>query len=124
MDEDKLTKQFTEFAAVAKENPNVDVGLLMATALQNQKQNQVSPKAKKWAYLISISVPPVGLFFALKYFFFSEEDDATGVAWMCITLTALCLFIYWIGGKLFSGSGTNLQQIQQIKPSDIQQLTQ
>ena len=125
MDSDKkLEQQINEYQAIAKENPNVNVGLLMMNALQNQQKNLVLPKAKKWAYLISIGVPPLGLLFALKYFF-DEKDDAKQTAWVCIILTAISLLIFWLTAKLlFSGSDTSLEQIHQIKPSDIMQLTQ
>jgi hypothetical protein len=122
MDKDKqLSSQIEQYQQVAKENPNVDIGLLMMNALQNQKENSVSPKAKRWAYLISIGVPPFGFFWALKYFW-SDQDDAKDVAWTCIVLTIISVIMFWVGGSLLlSGSGTSLQQIQQIKPSDIQQ---
>lgn len=125
MDPDKnLEKQIGEYQAVAKENPNVDIGLLMMSALQNQKQNSVSAKAKRWAYLISIGVPPFGFLFALKYFW-GDEDDARAVAWTCVVLTVIAVALFWIGGKLLlSGSGTSVQQIEQIKPADIKQLYQ
>ncbi len=118
----KLEAQINEYQQVAKENPKVDVGMLMLNALQNQKQNMVSPKTKKWAYLISVGVPPFGLLFALKYYF-SDEDDAAEVMWTCIILTALAGLIFWITIKLFfSGSGASIQQIEQIKPADILEL--
>lgn len=120
-----LAQKVKEYQEAAKNNPNVDIGALMLNALQSQDQNKVSSKAKKWAYLISISIPPFGLLFALKYFMFSDESDAQEVAWTCVALTAICVFIFWIGGKLLlSSSGTSVEQIQQIKPSDIYQLTQ
>ena len=125
MDPDKrLESQINEYQALGKENPNVDVGMLMMNALQNQKQNLVSPKAKKWAYLISVGVPPFGLLFALRYYM-GDEDDAKTVAWVCIILTIISVLMFWLGGKLLlSGSGTSMEQIQKIKPSDIMQLTQ
>jgi len=120
-----LAQKVKDYQEAAKNNPNVDIGALMLNALQTQDQNKVSSKAKKWAYLISISVPPFGLLFALKYFMFSDEADAQEVAWTCVILTAVCVALFWIGGKLLlSSSGTSMQQIQQIKPSDIYQLTQ
>ena len=122
--ETKLAEQIKDYADVAKENPNVDMGLLLSSALQNQNQPVVSSKVRKWAYLVSVALPPFGLLFALKYFF-SDESDARQVAWTCVILTAVGIAGLWIGAKLiFSGSGTSVQQIQQIKPNDIIQLTQ
>ena len=125
MDTDKqLEKKIAEYRALGKENPNVDVNMLMMNALQNQKQNTVSSKAKRWAYLISIGIPPVGLLFAVKYYM-GDEDDAKQVAWTCVILTVVSILALWFGTKLLlSGSGTSLEKIQQIKPTDIQQLYQ
>ncbi len=125
MDSDKrLEEQIKEYQAVGKENPNVNMGLLMMNALQNQQQNLVSAKAKKWAYLISIGLPPLGLVFALKYFF-DDKDDARQVAMICVLLTVISILLFWLTTKLLlSGSGASIQQIEQIKPSDIMQLTQ
>jgi len=98
--------------------------LLMANALQNQRTNTVSAKAKHWAYLIAVGVPPFGLFFAAKYYM-SDEDDAKEVGRMCIILTVISVVMFFAFGKLFfSSAGVTPQQIEQIKPSDIQQLYQ
>jgi hypothetical protein len=122
--DDKLAKKVDLYASVAKENPNVDIGALMLNALETQNRNMVSAKAKKWAYLVSIGAPPFGLLFAVKYFF-DDKDDADSVAWVCLILTAFSLLIYYVGYKLFfSTAGVTPQQIEQIKPSDIQQIYQ
>lgn len=126
MDADKnLEKKINLYREVAKENPAVDVNLLMLNALQTQRQNSVSAKSKRWAYLISIGVPPFGFFFALKYFAFSDKDDASNVAWTCVVLTIISVALFLVVGKVFfTSSGTSMQQIEQIKPSDIQQVLQ
>lgn len=125
MSETNLEKEVSEYAKLAKENPNIDVTTLMLNALNKEKTNKVSSKAKKWSYFISIGLPPIGLFLAIKYYFFSEEDDATTVGNWCVALTLIAIGLIWlIGSIMLSSSGTSLKQIEQIKPSDIQQLTQ
>jgi hypothetical protein len=119
--DDELAKKVEEYTKVAKQHPNVDIGMLMMNALATEKQNTVPSKSKRWAYLVSIGVPPFGFIFALKYFW-SDLDDAKEVAWTCVVLTVIATAAFWIGGKLMlSSSGTSIQQIEQIKPSDIQQ---
>ena len=79
---------------------------------------------QRGAYLISIGLPPLGLLFAV-YYFFDNRDDARQVAWTCVVLTAVALVVFYFTFKLFfSASGVNPEQLQQIKPSDIQQLYQ
>jgi hypothetical protein len=122
--EEKLTEQIREYEAVAKENKDVDVATLMLSALQKQDQNMVSSSAKRWAYFISIGVPPFGLLFAIKYYF-SDELDAKTVAKVCLVLTLVAIFGFILFSKmLFSGSGVSPSQIENIKPSDIYELTQ
>jgi hypothetical protein len=119
-----LAKKIETYQQLGKENPNVDVSMLMLNALTNEKQNMVSAKAKKWAYLFSIGVPPFGLLVAL-YYYMRDEDDAKQVAWVCIWLTIASLLLYWLSYKLFfSSTNVTPQQIEQIKPSDIQQILQ
>ncbi len=123
--DEELAKKFQSYQEVAKDNPNVDVGMLMLNALQTQKQNYVSTKKKWWIYTISSSIPMSGFLFAIYYYYFGEEDDSRQVAWISIGLTLFSTFMYWALAKAtFSGTGASVQQIQQIKPSDIMQLTQ
>lgn len=123
--EEQLSRTVQTYQIAAKENPNINVAMLMASALANEKQNVVPAKTKKWAYLISVALPPLGLFYAVKYYFFEDKDDSKQVAYSCIFLTILSLLLIWGTGKLFSsGPGPSIQQIEQIKPIDIQQILQ
>ena len=122
--EKKLEKELEKYQELAKQNPDVNVEMLMMNAIQNRKQNLVSPRGKKWAYLISIGLPPLGLLCALRYFL-GSEDDAKRVAWICVLLTALGIASIWLFGKILLGStGDTLNQLQQINPNDLRQLTQ
>ena len=123
MDEERLQKEFETYRELAKSDKKIDVASLMINALQKQ-DNLIPFKQKRWAYLISIALPPFGLIFAVK-FFSSGKDDAESSAWTCVALTAFSILMYIIFTKLlFSGSGVDINQLQQIKPQDIQQLTQ
>ncbi len=122
MNEDKkIEERLSEFQALGKEDKNVDVAKLMLYSL-NQKGNFVSSKKKRWAYILSLSLPPLGFLLALKYYF-DDEDDARHVANMCVIITLLALLLAWISIKMiFSGTGTSLEQIQQVNPKDFQDL--
>ena len=107
---------------MAELKKDVNVAALMINAIKNQEQNLVSSKQKKWAYLISIALPPFGLLFALK-FYFGGEEDSRHVGNICVLVTAVSIIYFWILAKMiFSGAGVDVQQIQQINPRDIQQL--
>ena len=123
-EDQKLEQQISDYAALGKEDKNIDVAALMMKALQNEDANNVSQRQKRIAYLVSVGLPPVGLFFAL-YYYFSDKGDAKKVANICILLTLISIGVFWLLAKIMlSSSGTSVQQIEQIKPSDIQQLTQ
>ena len=123
----KLEQQIAEYAALAKDNKKIDVASLMLNALQSENRNTVNQKAKRWAYFIAIAAPPFGLLLALKYYF-SDKDDAKYVANVCVVLTIVSLGLLWFFAHILLSSGNltpaQLEQIQHIKPSDIQELTQ
>jgi hypothetical protein len=121
--EKKLADQVSEIHQLAKENKNIDVAALMLNALESHTSNLVPAKQKRLAYLVSIGVPPFGLLFALK-FFFSDYDDARQTAYTCIALTMVCIgVVYFFSKSLLSTAGVTPQQIEQIKPGDIYQLS-
>lgn len=123
MPDEKLDEIVKEYAELAKDK-NVDVASLMINALQQREQNRINPKTKRWAYLISIGLPPLGYLFAL-WFFFREESDAKTAAYICVALTTFSLILSIIFFKaILSGSGTSLEEIQRIDPKEVYQLTQ
>lgn len=123
MSDEKLQEIVSEYADLAKDK-NIDVAALMVNALQQEDANMLSSKTKRWAYIISLAVPPLGLVFA-AWFYFSDKSDSKNAAIMCVILTAFTIVVTVIFFKLIlSGSGTSVEQIQQIKPTDIYQLTQ
>lgn len=123
MPDDKLNDIVKEYAELAKDK-NIDVASLMINALQQRDENKISPKTKRWAYLISVGIPPAGFLFAL-WFFFRDESDAKTTAYICAALTTFSLVLSIILFKaILTGSGTSLQEIQQIDPKEVYQLTQ
>lgn len=121
MKSDKLEKQFKIYAELAKDK-KIDVASLMIHALDTKDANLLSSGQKRWAYIISLGLPPFGLLYALK-FWFSGKDDGQDAAWICLVLTAISVMLMVILTKMmFSGTTGQLEQIQQLKPQDIQQL--
>ena len=118
----KLEQQFAQFTELAKENKNIDVSALMLNALEQEQQNRLSKKWKRWAYIISFGFPPFGLLFALK-FWFSDKSDGKRAAIICIVITAFTILAaYLFFSILLSSAGiNNIQQIQD-QPQQLQQL--
>ncbi len=123
MSDEKLEQIVTEYADLAKDK-NIDASALLINALEQQQGNKLSSSTKRWAYLISIGLPPFGLLFA-AWFYWTDADDGKSTALTCLILTAISGIISIILIKaIFSGAGVSPQQIEQIKPSDIYELTQ
>ena len=122
MNEEKLTKELETYKELAKADKKIDVASLMINALQQHKQNNLTDKEKRWAYLVSLVAPPLGLIFAVK-FYFSGKDDAEQAALMCGILTTVSIMLVILFGKfLFSGTGVSLDKVQKIRPSDLEGL--
>lgn len=120
--EQELAEKFKEYQELAKTDKNIDVEKLMLAALDTRNQNLVPAKKKYTAYIVSVALPPFGLFYALKYYL-SPEDDAKRVALVCVVLTVVSVLIFWITfSAVLSGLGGSVDQIQQIKPGDVKQL--
>ena len=118
----KIEERISQFQALGKEDKNIDVAKLMMYSLE-QKGNVMSAKKKRWAYIVSLSLPPVGFLLALKYYF-DDEDDARHVAKICIAITLVSLILVWISIKMLSSgpAGTDLNQIREINLKDVQEL--
>ncbi len=123
MSDEKLESLVSDYAELAKDK-NIDTAALLENALTQDYENRVSTKAKRWAYLISIGIPLSGFLFGI-YYYASDKSDGKQTAYVCMAITVISLIFTIIMGKaLLGGAGVTPQQIQQIKPSDIQQLTQ
>lgn len=107
MDEKKLEKQFKIYAELAKKDKNIDVAGLMAEALSKKDENNLTFGQKRWAYLVSVGVPPFGLIYAVK-FWFSDKDDGKDTAMLCIVLTFVAIFVLvLLTNMILSGSSIN-----------------
>ena len=118
----KIEERISQYQALGKEDKSVDVAKLMIFSL-NEKGNVVSSKKKRWAYIVSLGLPPIGFLLALKYYF-DDEDDARHVANVCVVITLAALLMVWISFRMLSSgpAGPEINQIQQINPQDLQDL--
>lgn len=94
-------QKLKEYDEAIKNSVGADKAALAIAALETaQYAAQVSPKARRWAYLVSIGLPPFGLIFALRYFF-SAKQNAKSVAIVCVVLTAIGGLLVWLSLKSF-----------------------
>ena len=114
--EKEAAKKIELYHELAKEDRHIDAAALMINALEQAQQEEVAAKKKRWAYLVSVSLPPFGLFYAARYFF-SGKSDGKRVALICVILTVISLLAAWLIGKMFlESAGMQLQQIQTLSP--------
>ncbi len=125
--EEEVSKKIEDYQELAKSNKNIDVASLMINALEQAQREEVEAKKKKRAYLVSVVAPPLGLLFAVRYYF-SDKADGKRVALICVLLTAIAGLGAWlIGAMMFSGGGGGgaaLQQLQTINAQDVRNLLQ
>ncbi len=123
--EEKIAKEIETYRKLAEQDKKIDVASLMVQALEKKtSQNTLSGRQKRIAYLISLGLPPIGLIFALK-FYFSDKDDGKESALVCVALTAFSFFITILLFRVIvSQSGVSFDQIQQINPQEIRELTE
>jgi len=127
-DEKGLEEQFNKLQELSKQNPNVDVSSVMIAALDAQHADKSKSKVHRWVYLISVSLPPTGLFIAAYYYFFSEDSDRKKVAIWSASLTIFSLVIAYITFTVMfstatqsTGQNLDLNQLKQ-QPAQLEQL--
>ncbi|HEX5429717.1 MAG TPA: hypothetical protein VFX17_01385 [Patescibacteria group bacterium] len=121
MNENELGSQLKIYTELRKENKDINVAALALAALADHQSNLLTPKEKRIAYLISLSLPPFGALYALK-FYTSGKSDGKTAAYMCLGLTvASILSLFLITGLMFKSSGLSTQQLEQA-PQQYQDL--
>ena len=123
--EKKIEKNIAIYQELGKENKNINMAALMMSTLAQAQQDEIEQSKKKKAYLISVVMPPFGLFYAVRYFF-SGKDDGKHVALMCVLFTVISLLSAWaIGALLLSGAGgtaTNAPSALNVNVDDLRNL--
>ncbi len=124
--ERRVAEKLREYAEASKDNKKVDKAALAIAALETPIfENRVSAKMKKWAYLISLGLPPFGLVFSV-YYYFSEKSDGKRVAIICAIVTLIGVLMFWLAlSSIFSSiPKESLDQLKTLQPNDINSLLQ
>lgn len=127
-EEEQFAKRLADIRELGKEDKNIDVAGLAMAALAEADLNQTDPRRRKWAYLISVGAPPLGLLFAVWYAF-SGKADGKRVALLCVIFTGLSLGIaVLLGSLVWSSLGstmhTNGFETLNLNVDDIKSLYQ
>jgi len=124
MDREKeAVKKIEQYRELAEKHKDIDVAALMISALEQTRQEEVAAKKKRWAYLVSVGLPPLGLLVAVRYYF-SDKADGKRVALICVILTIVAALIAWgVTSLMLSGLGTaGDQQLPALRPEDVRSL--
>lgn len=124
--EEEAQKKIQQYADLAKGNKDIDVATLMISALEQERREEIAAKKKRRVYLISITLPPLGLLIAAWYFF-SDKPDGKRVALNCVILTAIAGLLFWgISALVSSSLGPNtdaqLKKVENINARQMQQM--
>jgi hypothetical protein len=121
IEEQLVEARMKEYAEASKNDANVDKAALAIAALESvQNGSGVSPKMKKWVYLASLALPPIGFIFALWYLF-SKKIDGKRVALVCAIITVGSLLLSWLVFLVFVASmpPQTLEQVRALNPNEL-----
>ena len=126
----ELETKLADIQEISKKDPSVNATALMITALEQEHKDQSEIKHKRWAYLVSIGLPPLGYILAIYYRFFSAKKDGINLAWWCAGLTTFSILVSYITLQIILGAATqssgqqfNFKQFQQT-PTELRQVVQ
>jgi len=121
IEEQLVEARMKEYAEASKNNANVDKAALAIAALESvQNESGVSQKKKKWLYLTSLALPPIGFAFSIWYLF-SKKIDAKRVALVCAIITIASLLLAWFVYAIFISSlpPQTMDQLRSLNPNDL-----
>ncbi|MDP3740982.1 MAG: hypothetical protein Q8R08_01485 [bacterium] len=120
--EEKITAEIAEIQKLAKENKDIDANALIANIMARYQNTaeQLGAAQKTKSYLVSLLLPPFGIYYVIK-FFIQGGTDARRVAWICLAITVLSILVTWSLSKtiLSSFADTGI-----ITPGQLQELVQ
>lgn len=121
--ETELAAEIEKIRQLARENKNIDEQALITALLEAHAAVETLPGAEVVrAYIVSLLIPPLGLYYAIK-FWLRSETDARKTAYICLALTAASVIItFWLAGSILSSP--EIKNIQSITPEQIRELTQ
>ena len=118
----EISEKIEEYRRLAAENEGVDLAALAMSAMGEVKKDEIDTRKRRRAYLISVLLPPLGVFYFLKYFW-SGKVGGRKVAMMSLVLTAGALLVsLLIAGAMFADSGVTGEQIRDVEMEDLESL--
>lgn len=119
--EEKISAEIAEIQKLAKENKEIDADALIANILARHQNREQLPQSQRLkSYLVSLFLPPFGLYYVIK-FLIRGEPSARRTAWICLAITIVSILVTWSLAKtVFSSLG----QLQGIAPGQLQELIQ
>jgi len=119
--EEQIAKQIAEIQRLAATNKNIDATALIQQLLSSTKQPELPPKDRTRAYMVSLLLPPFGLYYVVKFFMIGDPG-ARRAAWTCLILTVISVGLTaWLGAVMLSQSA-NVGGLQGVSPQDLNDL--
>ena len=122
--EEQIAKQIAEIQKLAATNKNIDSTALIQQLLSSTKQPELPPKDRTRAYMVSLLLPPFGLYYVVKFFMIGDPPagGARRAAWTCVILTVISVgMTVWFGSAMFSQTA-NVGGLQGVSPQDLNDL--
>lgn len=90
-------------------DPPKDLEAYKAVLEISEQEQRQEEKQNYWkAYILSIGLPPIGIYYFIKYFFFVEDKSARKAAVISFILTLVSLFLsIWLMQAVFTQSLPN-----------------
>ena len=123
-EEREVRKKMEFYQEAASSSQAVDKAALAMAALDEAAAaERVAAKKRRWAYIMAIALPPIGVIIACFYYF-SRKTDGKRVGWITLTLSIIGFVLLWISFVLFKAAipasvqtqlnGTDMKDVQDL----------
>ncbi len=100
-EEREVRKKMEFYQEAAAKSQSVDKAVLAMAALDEAAAaERVAAKKRRWAYLIALALPPIGVIVAFFYYF-SKKSDGKRVGWITLILSIAGFALLWLSLALF-----------------------
>jgi uncharacterized membrane-anchored protein len=120
-EEQEVRKKLELYQETISTSQSADKAALAMAAMEETMQaERVATKKRRWAYLIALAVPPIGIVIAF-YYYFSKKADGKRVAWITLILSIAGFVLLWLSMEMFKAAIPATLQTQ-LNDMDVKEL--